>query len=351
MFLQVSQKNLEEGCSMAAMLWTLFLCADVSATPLNDFQLFQNEDLLDDFIFPSSSVQDLRAMCGVSIFFSERIPITLTQRKLEHENAIKSIIKELQRRGREPLVNSTSPDQLMNQFVHGFDGRLQFLMVKVVLPDEDAEDGGVCHLGINETERLWLKSELLKLRKLLNDYVANYDPVGASMARLMDNTTKLYEFLKMQRQSERFIAELEAACEKTKNIDVDSHDFYEFALISVWSSTLNLKFLMQSIGCKVGCTQIINPYKMSIDIASYWKACNDSFTVWKEIIDSPPCLMNNDTDADEFVLMLESMQYILLKDNDLLIQSLLEFLIKIKDYVVTHNLLVAKAQVWSFRSW
>ena len=158
----------------------------------------------------------------------------------------------------------------------------------------------------------------------------HYDPTQLLLDK-MDNSSKLYEFMSMQRQSERFISKLESECESIKDFVGD--EFYEDVLISVWSSSVYLKLLMQAIGTKVGCPQIINLYEgnMNKDIDSYWNKCSKVFEAWKNITRTQPFEDGNVTSSS-------LMRYTLLRQNAVLIDALIDFLGKVKQYVNTHQL-------------
>ena len=164
------------------MLIWIVLCAD----GINDDDLFSNGDVLTDLVFPASSIQDLRVLCAVSKLLSERIKPILVERRLEHEHFIKSKIETIQREGYK-ILNATS-HELINKFVHGFDSALQLMLLRVFKPDAASQNGGVHVLKVDEEERLWLKKQLLELKRSLNDYVSTYDPIKQFLEGL-DNTS------------------------------------------------------------------------------------------------------------------------------------------------------------------
>ena len=299
----------------------LTICIFILAGSINQTQLFQNRDVLRDDIISFASIRDLQWLCLVSSSLAIEIKSILETRKLlksEHTRAIKSIIEQLH--------TSEHSDKLMTQFVHGFFGHTQNLLVLVCLHPEQHDD--IANLGLSEPQRLWLKNSLLGLKDLLNDYAAIYDPTQLLLTK-MDNSTKLYAFMRLQQQSERLITKLEAACERVK--DVARNDLYQDTVISVWSTSVYLRLLMQSIGTNVGCPQIINLYEQNCNIGVYWDKCYKAFQGWKNITHADPPANMNATSAS-------TIRYTILSQNAPLIDELIEFMAKVKEYVIAHQL-------------
>ena len=180
----------------------------------------------------------------------------------------------------------------------------------------------------------WSEFKFAKSKMTKND-IFTYE-IGFNEKSVRWNTTKLYEFMTMQQQSERFIAQLEAACERIR--DVARYALYEDAVISVWLTSVYLRLLMQSIGTNVGCPQIVNLYDDCSHIDAYWDKCNKAFEVWKNITHSAPTDMNA-TGAS-------MIRYSLLRQNVPLIDSLIEFLVKVKECTALHQLTTCAS--WRF---
>ena len=141
----------------------------------------QNRDVFRDDILSFALVGELCSLSLVSCSIAIEIKPILEKRKLlksEHTNAIQAIIKQ--------LYSAERSEKLMTQFVHGFVGHSQNLLVLVSIQPEDAADGDLGILGLNKMQRLWLRNELMRLKDLLNDFVANYNPTQLLLAK-MDN--------------------------------------------------------------------------------------------------------------------------------------------------------------------
>ena len=282
-------------------------------------EIFGNQDVVRNSLFPCLSVLDLRALACVSMDLAEEIASVLVQRKLEHENAIESIIQEMQLRYAGPLSPlNISSELLMDQFVHGFTARLWMIFVSHATPDH-----------LNEIQWSTLKLISLKLQELLDEYVANYDPLQlwieiAKCDKKISNRV-LFEFMILQRECEHLIVLLGNACDGAK--DGLHCDAYSLLCEEKYAVSIYLKLMMQTIGQRAGCPQIVHHHQGST-IKSYWSMPGDLFYAWQNITRFPaPRDLSN------------LLFYTIFRANVPLIESLIGFMVKVKAYTKIYRLI------------
>ena len=192
----------------------------------------------------------------------------LTKRKLEYK--IKAIIKQLQRKftlAPYQVFTSASPDDLMQQYLYGFNGELLWLLSKI---------------NNRNKEEIYLEERLQSLRKLLKEHKCRYgqskpkrnfkNVTDGKMIRLFD------QFISLQEMTELLLLKME--------IGFCNCAYFGNQTDCLQDIQCTFKLMMQAIGHNIQFPGIMkmDRYHPKVVPIDNWHKLKSTFLGWKRLL-------------------------------------------------------------------